>query len=296
MTLMEYVLELEGKSDEERKDTILRILEEKGYEYDIEKFNLKGETGSNIILEIGGGKREILLISHYDAFQGSPGANDNASGIAVSMDVYRRLLAYKKNAMFNGKVKVIFFGKEEPNFTHPKGRIGSKDYVEKHKDELQSVVSILNLELCGAGDMIGIWPVANENKDSKVLEVIKKAIEKINIYYETTGKLPGVYADYKSFTDAGFADAFCFTAVKKEDKDNLRLYAESLPIEIGIRNFLGILFKNLRVKMPELLMHHHNSEDKSSHLSEASLRMMSDAIFNVIVNLDKKFSKGIEEF
>lgn len=296
MALMDHVFELEGKSDEERKETILKILEEKRYEYELEKFNFKGEEGSNILLEVGSGDKEILLISHYDSFEGSPGANDDASAIAVSLDVYRRLKEYKEKGLLAGKVRIIFFGKEEPTQNNPKGRAGSKVYVEEHKDELSKVIAVLNLELCGAGDMIGIWPVTNEDKESKVLDVIKKVLDKVKIYHETAGKLPSFYADYESFKDAGFADAFCLTAVKREEKDNLRLYAESLPIEIGVRNFLGIFFRKFKVRMPELLMHYHNSEDKSSHLTESSLRMMSDAVFNVIVNLDKKFSKRIEEF
>ena len=53
MALMDFVLGLEGKEDEERKNAILAILEGKGYEYDLEKFSYKGEDGTNIILEIG---------------------------------------------------------------------------------------------------------------------------------------------------------------------------------------------------------------------------------------------------
>lgn len=296
MALMDTVFELEGKTEEERKEILLKILEEKGYEYDLEKFNFKGNEGTNIIIEMGSGEKEILLISHYDTFQNSPGANDNASAIAVSLDVFRRLTEYKKKGLLNGKVKVIFFGKEEPVMGNPKGRAGSRSYVQTNKDDLRKTSAVINLELCGSGDMIGIWPVTNENKDSKILDIIKKVFDKIQIYYETAGKLPGFWADYESFREQGFFDAFCLTAVKKEDKDDLRLYVESFPIEIAMRNALGFFFKKFKPKMPELLMHYHNSEDKSSYLSESALRMMSDATFNLLVNLDRKLGKGIEEF
>ncbi len=296
MALMDSVFELEGKTEEERKETLLKILEEKGYEYELEKFKFKGRESTNIILELGSGKKEILLVSHYDAFPGSPGANDNASAIAVSLDVFRRLAEYKKKGMLNGKIKVIFFGMEEPFFGNSKGRAGSRAYIKEHEDDFKNTLAVLNLELCGSGDMIEIWPVTQENKESKILEIIKKVFEKIKVNYATTDKLPGFWADYESFREQGFNDAFCFTAIKKDEKEDLHLYAESSSIEIFMRNALGILFKKIKPKMPELLMHYHNSEDKSSWLSESSLRMMSDATFNLIVNLDRKFGKGVEEF
>ena len=296
MALMEHVLELEGKSEEERKHSLLKALEERKFEYDVEKFSINGVEGSNITLEIGTGEKEILVICHYDSFQDSPGANANASAVSVSLDVYRRLQSYKQKDLLRGKVKIIFFGKEVPSINNPRGRAGSRAYVEKYRNNLGNIIAILNPALCGSGDMVGIWPVTNNNRDSKVLDVTKKVLEKIKIEHETIGKLPSIYACYESFRDANVLDSFCLTAIKKEEKENLKLYSESLPIEIGVRNLLGLLFKNLRVVMPELLMRYNSSEDKSSYLSEASLRIMSDSIFNIIVNLDRKFSGAIEEF
>lgn len=296
MALMDYVFELEGKSDDERKNTILKILENKGYEYALENFKFDYEEGTNIIFSVGTGRKEILLVSHYDAFEGSPGANDNASAIAVSLDVYRRLLEYKKKGLLNCKVKVVIFTKEEPHAKNLKGRVGSRAFVDEYKEELKRVMAVVNLELCGAGDMVGIWPVTDVNRDSKILEVIKKVFDRLDIYYETAGELPVFWADYKSFREAGINDSYCLVAMKREEKDNFRFYAESNPIQVALRSFLGVFFNKLRVNMPEILTRYHNEDDKSSHLTESSLRMMSDATFNIVVNLDRKFGKGFEKF
>lgn len=290
MALMDFILELEGKSDEERMNILLQFLEGKSYEYDLERFSYKGEDGTNILLDLGSGEREILVLSHYDSFENSPGANGNASGLAVMLDVYRRALGYKKKGLLNNKVRFIIFGKEEPNFAHPKGRIGSRAYIEKHGEELKKIVSVCNLALCGEGDMIALWPVVQENQNSRILEIAKKVFDKLEIGYETTENLQRVTASYESFFKAGIENSFCFMAINKGDKENIRLYSESVPMEVALRNVLGLFSRNLRVRTPDLFLHYRNPEDKSSHLNEASLRMMSDATFNFIVNLDRKLA------
>ena len=296
MVLMEVVSKLEGKTDEKRRDEILKILQANGYEYNLERYSYAGKNGINIILEVGRGEKEILLISHYDAFLGSPGANDNASAIAVSLDVYHKLIEYSKRGMLNTKVKVIFFGDEEPTLTHSQGRLGSRAYVEKHHEELQNMIAVYNLELCGIGNMLGIWPVTAENKDSLALEVLKKVADKLKVYYEEAGTLLGFFADYESFREAGIKDAFCLTAVPSEEKDLLREYVEKQSLQLIARNILALFIPKYEIPTPKLLQHYHNKEDKAIYLDETTLRMISDVTFNTIVNLDRKFRKKLERF
>ena len=40
-------------------------------------------TGENIIVRFGHGEKKIVVGAHYDAVEGSPGADDNGSGVAV---------------------------------------------------------------------------------------------------------------------------------------------------------------------------------------------------------------------
>lgn len=54
-----------------------------------------------------GGRQEIVLISHYDCAQGSPGANDNAASVFMLVDAAIKL---KKN---NSPFRIIFTDKEE---------------------------------------------------------------------------------------------------------------------------------------------------------------------------------------
>ena len=290
MALMDLVLELEGMNDEERMDVLLKYLQGKSYEYDLERFSYKGEDGTNIILELGRGNKEIIIASNYDSFENSPGANGNASGVSVLLDVYRRVLEYKKKGLLNNKTKFILFGKEEPNFAHPKGRIGSRAYIEKHASEVKKIVTVCNLSLCGEGEMIALWPVVQENSESRILEIARKVFEKIQIDFESTERMSRVTSSSESFFEEGIENSFCFMAIKKSDKDDIKHFSESVPAEIAFRNVLGLFSRSLKVRTPNLFMHYRNSEDKSSYLNEASLRMMSDAAFNFIVNLDRELA------
>jgi len=54
-------------------------------------YDLHGRACHNIEAEIRGARSEILLIgAHYDSVFGSPGANDNGSGVAAMLALARR--------------------------------------------------------------------------------------------------------------------------------------------------------------------------------------------------------------
>ncbi len=87
-----------------------------------------------------GKKKEILLGAHWDSFCG-PGADDNASGVSVVMELSRFFTAYPGSLPYT--VKVIFFGAEEL------GLLGSKAYTDKHIRDTSSTVFYFNLDSVG---------------------------------------------------------------------------------------------------------------------------------------------------
>jgi len=118
--------------------------------------------GSNIIGFLEGSDPElkdevILMGAHLDhlgkCWELIPGANDNASGVAVMMAVARALSEYdiklKRSVMF------LAFGAEE------QGIVGSKVYVEDPTFPLDESYVLLNLDGVGVGNKIGV--VAGKN-------------------------------------------------------------------------------------------------------------------------------------
>src|SRR5207244_232306 len=59
-----------------------------------DSYEIRGQTCHNIEAEISGNRPEIIVIgAHYDSVFGSPGANDNGSGVAAVLALAQRFAA-----------------------------------------------------------------------------------------------------------------------------------------------------------------------------------------------------------
>jgi len=107
-------------------------------------------VSNNIIVEIKGTKvsDEVVLVSaHFDAVPRSPGADDDASGVAGLMELARGL----KDQPLERTVRLVFFTFEEV------GLAGSAEYVRQWRDDTkpggprasEKIVAMLSLELLG---------------------------------------------------------------------------------------------------------------------------------------------------
>lgn len=70
-----------------------------------------GRTSRNVWATVGTGPITVVLGAHLDSVAGSPGADDNASGVAVLLEVARRLRAAPPRP--DVTVHIAFFGAEE---------------------------------------------------------------------------------------------------------------------------------------------------------------------------------------
>jgi aminopeptidase-like protein len=268
--MIEYVKLLEGKSNIQRKNIIIDLLSKKGYKFALERYLFLGAYHENIIVTIGKGKKRILIVTHYDVVDGSPGANDNASTIAVVFDLLNRLKRYKPQ----NTIEFVIFGDEE------KGCIGSRAYVKKHG--IKDIIAVYDMELVGNGDIIGIWPVTKSVRKSRALLILKKAVKKLGYYCEEAGSLPIFFADYEPFREAGLKDSFCISVVPKEEKDAIRKFAEMSKAEAMLKSMFNC------ITIPRFFQLYHSSEDKSKYLSERALRMTSNVLYSAITELDSQ--------
>lgn len=72
-----------------------------------------GRTSRNVAVSLGGGPVELLLGAHLDSVRGSPGADDNASGVAVLLEYARLLDAGAGRTPPGTTVTLVWFGAEE---------------------------------------------------------------------------------------------------------------------------------------------------------------------------------------
>lgn len=112
-----------------------------GYEVERHLFLFSGETFENMIARKKGvqSAEKIIVGAHFDSVPGSPGADDNASAVAVMLEL-ARILADRP---FHHTVEFIGFHMEEWNM------IGSTAYVEKLKKENEKVLGMISLEMVG---------------------------------------------------------------------------------------------------------------------------------------------------
>lgn len=102
-------------------------LEKFGYEVRIGKFDVDGKRSRNVSASWPGAMKYPFVIgAHIDSVAGSPGANDNASGTAVMLEV-ARLVAATEQAEF---VKFVGFGSEEYG-TNGLHHVGSQTFVNR---------------------------------------------------------------------------------------------------------------------------------------------------------------------
>lgn len=83
----------------------------------------------------------ILLTAHYDSY-GGPGANDNAAGVGVNLQLARIL----QNQSTNNSIWFVFFGAEEA------GSLGSIKFIESLSEkEKKNILAVINVDTIGVG-------------------------------------------------------------------------------------------------------------------------------------------------
>jgi Zn-dependent M28 family amino/carboxypeptidase len=120
---------------------------EQGYAVSALAYEVSGTRCANleVVREGRTRAREILLVgAHYDSVIGSPGANDNASGIAALLEISRQFLAVEPAVT----VRFVAFVNEEPPFFMT-GQQGSAVYADAARRRGDDIALMASLETIG---------------------------------------------------------------------------------------------------------------------------------------------------
>jgi Zn-dependent M28 family amino/carboxypeptidase len=111
-------------------------------------FHVQGTEFQNLILNLPGrsSKPPILIGAHYDAVPGSAGADDNATGVAVLLELARCFASTPARH----PVRLVAFDLEETSYD----RAGSTHYANSLRQDLQQepLRLMLSLEMLGYCD------------------------------------------------------------------------------------------------------------------------------------------------
>jgi hypothetical protein len=106
-------------------------------------FAYQTHRAHNIIGEIAGSRdagKTVLVTAHFDAVASSPGADDNASGVAGMLEIMRVLARQR----FDYSIRFVGFDLEEA------GMLGSKHYLAQlTPEEKKGIIAVINLDMIG---------------------------------------------------------------------------------------------------------------------------------------------------
>ncbi|WP_053591827.1 M28 family peptidase [Bacillus sp. FJAT-22090] len=189
---------------EEGDDLISHLKKNPG---SIGQLNIKGasfnqNTSHNVIaikkpVKLNNSTNNIIVIgAHHDSVAGAPGANDDASGTAMTLELARVL----KNISSDTEIRFVTFGAEEL------GLLGSSHYVESlSEDEKNRIVANFNLDMVGSKNAGNLILQTIDGKPNLVTDLSQEASEKLN--GEPTPFNQGERSDHVSFAEAGIPAA-----------------------------------------------------------------------------------------
>jgi len=132
---------------EETKRYVVSCLESFGYTPELQKYSYDGQVFSNVIVSIEGKTHpdEMVIIgAHYDTVFGTPGADDNASAVAMLLEMSRILKVFSPGRT----IRLVFFVLEEPPAFRTQ-HMGSYVYAKEAKAKNENIKAMICLEMLG---------------------------------------------------------------------------------------------------------------------------------------------------
>lgn len=118
-----------------------------GYQPRRQTFQCKGKACDNLEAELPGSRQadQIVVVgAHYDTNPGTPGADDNGSGLAGLLALARRLAAARPERT----LRFVAFANEEAPYFQTE-LMGSLVYARRCRERKENVVAMLSLETIG---------------------------------------------------------------------------------------------------------------------------------------------------
>jgi Zn-dependent M28 family amino/carboxypeptidase len=213
-----------AESLQKAKDYIRADLEQSGYIVGDHTYLVSGRSVSNLEVRLTGhdNSGEIVVGAHYDSVYGSPGANDNASGVAAVLELAHEFQGHNEQE----SIRFLFFVNEEPPFFQ-RNDMGSLVYAQQLRRDHVPVSAMISLETIGyysdekgsqkyppllnlfypdRGDFVGF--VGNSESRDLVRRTIRDFRETTNFPSEgiaAPADWPGIgWSDHWSFWQQGY--------------------------------------------------------------------------------------------
>lgn len=180
----------------------------------------------NVIGFIPGKKKKkyVVLTGHYDHLGRMgpdamfPGANDNASGVAMLLSLAKH---FKENKPKYSIVFCFFSGEEA-------GLVGSQFFVEHPYFPLKRVKMVLNIDIMGGAEE-GIT-VVNATKHQKLYEKMVDINEEWQLIPKVKRRGPSANSDHHFFSESGVPAFFIYSMGAVKNYHDVYDTAENTPL------------------------------------------------------------------
>ena len=126
-------------------DYIADELRKAGADVEFQEYEALGKPYRNVIGRLGAGNgRKIIIGAHYDSYDDSPGADDNASAVAGMLELARMLGANPPDL----EVEFVAYTLEEPPFFRS-AMMGSAIHAASVEDEKDRIMGVIVFEMIG---------------------------------------------------------------------------------------------------------------------------------------------------
>lgn len=145
-----------------------------------------------------GNEKAVIVSSHYDSVAGAPGANDNASGTGLVLELARAF----QNVETDKEIRFIAFGSEEM------GLIGSEHYVDNlSKQERDRILGVFNADMVATNydKAKNLYAMTPDGSTNLVTDATLNAAKQLNNDLVLQGKFGS--SDHVPFAYAGIPAA-----------------------------------------------------------------------------------------
>jgi len=252
---------------------ISSTLEGYGYRVREQPYPVLGKLVKNIEVEIAGSSaaEEIVIVgAHYDSAIGSPGANDNGSGVAALLEIARLF----QDLECSRTVRFVFFTNEESPFFQT-DEMGSRVYARRSRELNEKIVAMLSLETIGY--------YSNENGSQKYPFPFRSLYPETGNFLAFVGNLASRRLVHRtitsfrrsaSFPSEGIAAPEWITGISWSDQWSF--WQESYPAIM--------LTDTALFRYPA----YHTEIDTPEKIDYTALARVVQSLFNVILELSEK--------
>jgi carboxypeptidase Q len=154
----------------------------------------------NTVADIRGTEKPdevVILGAHLDSWDLGTGSTDNGTGSVAVLEAARALA--KLNLKPKRTIRFVLFSGEE------EGLVGSKKYVEAHKDELEKISGVL-VHDTGTGRVLTLG-LHDNYQDRELVDQVLAPLHELKLLEPSTSRSFGT--DHLSFDEVGVPGFYC---------------------------------------------------------------------------------------